>query len=86
MSIAYILIQIPKNEMINIAWFKTNERFFSHDFLSPKLNLRGKMNPKFSSVFVFKCHLSHMSDRILTCGYKTGYLQNLLSLRASLVC
>ena len=34
------------------------------------------MNPKFSSVFVFKCYLSHMTDRILTYGYKTRHLQS----------
>ena len=27
-----------------------------------------------------------MTDRILTCGYKTRYLQNLLSMRVSLNC
>ena len=68
-----------------MAWFQTREKFW-HDFFSPKLNLRGKMNPKFSSVFVFKCYLLHMTDRILTYGYKTRYLQTVMSLRASLVC
>ena len=63
-----------------------NRKFFSDDFFSPKLNLRGKMNPKFSSVFVFKYYLSHMTDRLLTYGCKTRFLQKLLSMRASLVC
>ena len=63
-----------------------NQKFFSDDFFSPKLNLRGKMNPKFSSVFVFKCYLSHMTDRLLTYGCKTRFLQKLLSMITSLVC
>ena len=53
-------------------------KLFSDQFSSPKLNLSGKMNPKFSSVFVFECYLLHMTDRILTYGYKTRYLQKIV--------